>query len=242
MTARAVASAPQRVVGMEGVTVRYLERNRIVTALHDINLAVAAGQSVGIVGTKGSGKSTLIRMLSHLEKPLVGRVFSHGMTVSWPLWARQGMIRSLTVRDNIRFTAQLYGRPAPEIIRRVDDFVQLGGHIDLLLNRLPASTMSKVMFATAVAMEFDCYPIDDWVVSEDREYRSRAEETVKSLRRRSTLVLATNRASLVRSLCDVAYVLHRGVLTAHDTIDEAFRYFRRCQADTSAAEAGEAGA
>lgn len=238
--AAAASKMPERIIAFDDVSVQYYDRGRIMTALRDVNFAVTPGQSVAIMGTKGSGKSTLIRLLCNLEKPLVGRVVHHNMTVSWPVWARTGLIRSMTARDNIRFTAQLYGRSAPDIIRRVDDFVHLGGKMDALLGDLPSSTMAKVMFATAAALDFDCYPIDDWLATRDHEFRRKAEDTLQSLRQRSTLVLATSRTNFVRDYCDVAYVLHRGVLTHHDTIDEAIRYYRGCAASSAAAEDPEA--
>lgn len=214
------------VVAVEGVSVHYYDNGHVATALRDVNLAIGERQSIAILGTKGSGKSTLIRLLAGLERPMVGRVVHHNMSVSWPLWARTGLIRGMTVRDNIRFAAQLYGRSAPDVICEVDDFVHLGGNMDVLLGDLPSSTMSKVMFATAVALNFDCYPIDGWLVTRDHEFRRRTEGVLQELRSRASLVLAISRTNLVRHFCDVAYVLHQGVLTSYDTIDQAISAYR----------------
>lgn len=226
---------PGKIVAFEGVSVQYYERGHIKTALHNINLAIHERQSIAIMGTKGSGKSTLIRLLANLEVPMVGRVVHHNMSVSWPVWVRTGLIRGMTVRDNIRFTAQLYGQPAPRVIRSVDDFVHLGSNMDVLLGALPSSTMAKVMFATAVALNFDCYPVDDWLVTHDHEFRRKAEAALQDLRSRASLVLATGRTNFVHQFCDVAYVLHQGVLTAYDTIDEAIRAYRAHSASAETA-------
>ncbi|WP_165837702.1 ATP-binding cassette domain-containing protein [Zavarzinia aquatilis] len=220
-----------RMVALDHVTVQYYQRSRVVTALSDVSFIVHPGQSVGILGTKGSGKTTLIRLLAKLEQPMTGRVVHHNMTASWPLWARTGLIRGMTVRDNIRFTAQLYGRAAPDLIRSVDDFAGLGASMDRLLGDLPASTMAKVMFSAAVGLDFDFYPIDGLNATSDLEFRRKADETLQMLRRRAAIVLATGRAAAIKQYCDVAYVLHRGVLTHHDTIDKAIRYFRTCSAE-----------
>ncbi len=224
-----------KIIAFQGVTVQYIERKSIVTALHDINLAIHERQSVAIMGTKGSGKSTLIRLLANMEAPMTGRVVHHNMSVSWPVWARTGLIRGMTVRDNIRFTAQLYGRSPPQVIRSVDDFVHLGSNMDLLLGDLPTSTTAKVMFATAVALDFDCYPVDDWLVTHDHEFRRKAEAALQDLRSRASLVLATGRTNFVHQFCDVAYVLHQGVLTSYDTIDEAIRAYRAHSASAETA-------
>ncbi|RJF94490.1 ATP-binding cassette domain-containing protein [Oleomonas cavernae] len=226
---------PAKVAAFEGVTVQYYERGHIRTALHDVSLTIRGGESVAILGTKGSGKSTFIRLLANLETPMVGRVAHHNMSVSWPVWARTGLIRGMTVRDNIRFTAQLYGRSPPQVIRSVDDFVHLGRNMDVLLGALPSSTMAKVMFATAVALNFDCYPIDGWLVTHDHEFRRKAEAALQDLRSRASLVLATSRTNFVHHFCDVAYVLHQGVLTPYDTIDEAIRTFRAYSASAETA-------
>lgn len=224
MSARAVQI--DKVLALEGVTVQYYERSHIKTVLRDVSLAIRGGESIAILGGKGSGKSTLIRLLANLEAPMIGRVYHHNMRVSWPVWARTGLIRGMTVRDNIRFTAQLYGQSAPYVIRSVDDFVELGSNMDLLLGELPTTTMAKVMFATALALNFDCYPVDDWLVTHDHAFRARAEAALENVRSRASLVLATSRTNFVHRFCDAAYVLHQGVLTPHDTIDEAIRAYR----------------
>lgn len=236
MSAAAAKQGLGRVVALDQVTVQYLRQGRLVTALDNVSLAIGPRQSIGILGTKGSGKTTLLRLLAGLEIPSSGRLVHHGMTVSWPLWARTGLMRTMTVRDNIRFLAQLYGRSPPDLIRSVDDFAQLGGAMDRLLGDLPSTAAAKVMCAAAIGLGFDCYPVDGMLVSSDKAFRARADGILRSLRERSSLVIGSSRTAYIRDNCDVAYVLHQGVLTRHDRTDDAIRFYRECAASLEATQ------
>ena len=79
-----------------------------VHVLRDVNLTVAAGDRVGILGRNGAGKSTMIRLVSGAELPTTGQV-ERRMSVSWPLAFGGAFQGSLTGYDNVRFICRIYG-------------------------------------------------------------------------------------------------------------------------------------
>lgn len=71
-------------IGLQNVCKDYHTRQGRRRVLHDINLRVAPGEKIGILGRNGAGKSTMIRMISGAELPTSGRIVRE-MSVSWPL-------------------------------------------------------------------------------------------------------------------------------------------------------------
>lgn len=90
------------------VSKSYPTRLGPVTVLDRINLQVARGEKLGILGRNGSGKSTVIRLISGAEQPDSGTV-KRSMTVSWPIAFAGGFQGMLTGLDNLRFICRVYG-------------------------------------------------------------------------------------------------------------------------------------
>src|SRR5690606_4432933 len=97
---RCVMSEPQQVMNTEniltaqGVVKRYVEGPLDVTVLNGVDLSVATGQSLAIVGASGSGKSTLLHVLGGLDQPTQGRIVMKGQDWSSLSAARQGQWRN----------------------------------------------------------------------------------------------------------------------------------------------------
>ena len=107
------------------VSKSYPTRLGPVTVLDRINLQVARGEKLGILGRNGSGKSTVIRLISGAEQPDSGTV-KRSMTVSWPIAFAGGFQGMLTGLDNLRFICRVYGVDPADKVGYVEDFAELG--------------------------------------------------------------------------------------------------------------------
>jgi capsular polysaccharide transport system ATP-binding protein len=101
------------VINLVDVNKDYFTRSGPVRVLRDVNLTVARGERIGIVGRNGAGKSTLIRLISGAELPTSGTI-ERGMSVSWPLAFGGAFQGSLTGLDNLRVICRIYGVNAAE--------------------------------------------------------------------------------------------------------------------------------
>jgi heme exporter protein A len=107
--------APPPALRLEGLTRHYGER----TALGDVSLTLAAGQTLVVLGSNGAGKTTLLRLLATLLRPHAGVLRVLGSDLPDAAWAVRGRIgllghepllyRELTPRENLRFHARLHG-------------------------------------------------------------------------------------------------------------------------------------
>jgi capsular polysaccharide transport system ATP-binding protein len=107
--------------------------------LRGVSAQFRKGERVGILGRNGTGKSTLVRILAGVEAPTRG-VVRRSMSVSWPIGMAAGFHPAMTGRDNCRFIARIYGRPAQETVEFVEDFAELGEYM-----RMPVNTYSSGM-------------------------------------------------------------------------------------------------
>jgi capsular polysaccharide transport system ATP-binding protein len=158
-------------INLDDVSKSYRTRHGFTSILKNVNLTVGQGEHVGILGQNGSGKSTLIRILSGSEKPTTG-VVQRGMSVSWPLAFGGAFLNSLTGLDNVRFVCRLYGVDPKEQLPFVQDFTELGKYLREPVKSYSSGMRARLAFAVSMAIDFDCYLIDEIVaVGDDRFQR-----------------------------------------------------------------------
>src|SRR5471030_220727 len=96
------------------------------TLFHDLSFSLADGERLAVLGRNGQGKSTLIKILGGVQQQTAGSVSWGTTSSSWPLGFGGAFQGSLTGMDNIRFISRIYRRPIEEIIRKTEDFAELG--------------------------------------------------------------------------------------------------------------------
>ena len=191
--------------------------------LDDISLDIHPGERWGIMGPNGAGKSTLIQIISGSLRADAGTV-RRGMTVSWPLAFGGSFQGALTGRDNARLIARVYGVDVKETVAQVEDFAELGIYLDEPVKSYSSGMNSRLSFAISMAVDFDCYLVDEVISVGDARFNRRCEDELK---RRATkaMVLVSHHADLIRNNCDHAAILENGRLREIDDIDEAVHYY-----------------
>jgi capsular polysaccharide transport system ATP-binding protein len=188
--------------------------------LRGVNCTIRPGDAIGVLGRNGAGKSTLLRVISGVEHPNRGRVH-RGMSVSWPLAAGMGVQASLSGNDNARFIARLYGQDVGEMLRYVREFSELGSYLAEPVRTYSAGMHAKLMFALSLAVDFDCYLIDETTSVGDAKFNQRAQEALTQRLEHSSLLLVSHHPDHIRFYCRSAAVLNAGTLRMYEDIDEA---------------------
>jgi capsular polysaccharide transport system ATP-binding protein len=85
---------------------------------------------------------------------------------------------------------------------------------------------ARLAFALSIAIEFDCYLIDEVILVGDQRFHARCKEHLFDRRADRALILATHDASFVREICDSAIVLVGGKAHYHDNVDEALEVYK----------------
>jgi capsular polysaccharide transport system ATP-binding protein len=185
------------------------EGRRVHRVLSNVSFTVARGEKVAVLGRNGAGKSTLMRLLGRVELPTSGSI-DQTMSLSWPLGLQGGFQGSLTGNDNLRFIARIYNKPFDYIRAYVDDFAELGKYLSEPVRTYSMGMRARFAFALSLAVDFDCYLIDEIIAAGDQRFQRRSHEELFEKRGDRSMILASHVGEIVRAYCSRALVLHRG--------------------------------
>ena len=222
-------NATQYLVRAENLGKRVPSPEGELIILEGVNFAVAAGESVAIVGASGSGKSTLLGLLAGLDTPSSGRVWLAGADLNSldedgraQLRARRvgfvfqsfQLLPGLTALENVMLPLELAGHADPEgAARTVLQQIGLGSRLRHYPAQLSGGEQQRVAIARAFAGDPDLLFADEPTGNLDRRTGQRLIDLLFSLNRRqgATLVLVTHDAELAR-YCDRSLELDGGRL------------------------------
>lgn len=211
-------------IDLDGVHKSYRTRRGPTAILKDVNLHIGAGEHVGILGQNGSGKSTLIRILSGIDRPTSGTVH-RGMSVSWPLAFGGAFLAALTGLDNVRFVCRLYGVDPKEKLPFIEDFTELGKYLREPVRSYSSGMRARLAFAVSIAIDFDCYLIDEIVAVGDDRFQRKCQIELFEKRADKAFLIVSHSPDFIRDHCHKASVLVAGELTNFDNVDDAYAFY-----------------
>jgi capsular polysaccharide transport system ATP-binding protein len=193
--------------------------------LNGINLEVSRGQKLGILGQNGAGKSTLIRIIGGVEHATAGRI-ERTMSVSWPLAFSGAFQGSMSGLDNLKFISRIYGLDYAPTRKFVDDFAELGAQLVEPVKTYSSGMRARLAFALSIAIEFECYLIDEVAMVGDARFYQRCEDELYSKRGDRALIIVSHDMHFIEKVCDSAAVIHNGGITICDTVTEAMDLYQ----------------
>jgi capsular polysaccharide transport system ATP-binding protein len=196
------------------------------TVLDGLNLRIAKGEKVGILGRNGAGKSTLIRLISGVELPTHGQIH-RGISVSWPLAFGGAFQGSLTGLDNVRFICRVYDAPIAPAIAFVEDFSELGTYLREPVKKYSSGMRARLAFAISMAVEFDCFLIDEIVAVGDSRFHEKCHVELFEKRKDRAMIIVSHNADYIRQHCQHAAVLVAGKLHSFDQVEDALSYYQQ---------------
>ena len=207
-------------IRVSGLCKEYRAEGKVHRVLSNVSFTVERGEKVAVLGRNGAGKSTLMRLIGGVELPTSGRI-ERMMSLSWPLGLQGGFQGSLTGNDNMRFIARIYNKPFDYIRAYVDDFAELGKYLSEPLKTYSMGMRARFAFALSLAIDFDCYLIDEIIAAGDQRFQRRSHEELFEKRADRSMILASHIGEIVKSYCSRALVLHRGRGKVFDDLDLA---------------------
>jgi ABC-type polysaccharide/polyol phosphate transport system ATPase subunit len=185
----------------------------LVRALDDVSLHVRPGETVGIVGRNGAGKTSTLRVLAGIVPLHAGRVELGGQVVTL-LELGAGFGRDFTGRENIVLNGALHGLTREQILAREEAIVafsELGEFIDAPVRTYSSGMFVRLGFAIAAHLDADVLLIDEVLAVGDEAFQRKCEERIaEQVAGGATLVLVSHDAGLVARVCERVVVLDHG--------------------------------
>jgi capsular polysaccharide transport system ATP-binding protein len=198
----------------------FVTSGRRTVVFAGVNFEIGEAERIAILGRNGQGKSTLIKILGGVLRATEGRVTSD-LSTSWPLGFSGGFQGSLSGLDNIRFISRIYAKPYKDMVAFVDDFAELGEKLREPVKHYSDGMRARLAFGLSLAIDFDCYLIDEVIAVGDASFREKCERALLDAEHRRALVLTTHDTNIVKQYCNKAVILHNGRARVFDDINFA---------------------
>lgn len=208
-------------ITLDKVSKAYQTRHGSTQVLEQVSMTISPGEKVGILGRNGAGKSTLIRLLSGAEMPTSGNV-NRQMKVSWPIGFAGGFQGSLTGYDNLKFICRVYGIDYEEKVPFIHEFTELGKYLREPVKTYSSGMKSRLAFGISMAIEFDCYLIDEALAVGDGRFRERCYQEIFVKRQDRALVIVSHQAETIKRHCNTVYILHNGAVEKFSSVEQAY--------------------
>jgi ABC-type polysaccharide/polyol phosphate transport system ATPase subunit len=182
-------------------------------ALRDVDLSIAPGESLAIVGRNGSGKSTLLKVLAGILPPHAGTVTWAG-SISSMLELGAGFHPDFSGRENVYLNAAIYGLTEREVTLRMDDivaFAELSDYIDMPVRTYSSGMQMRLAFSVASHVRPDILLLDEVLAVGDEAFQRKCVGRMfEFLRGGGTLVFVSHDPGAVTRICQRAILLEAG--------------------------------
>ena len=182
-------------------------------ALDDVSFSVNQGESVALLGFNGSGKSTMLKLVSGVMTPDSGRVLTRGR-VAGLIEVGAGFHPDLSGRENIYLNAAILGMSKKETDARFEEIVafsEIEEFIDTEVKHYSSGMFLRLAFSVAIHTEVDVLLIDEILSVGDEPFQRKCLARIRDLQSQGrTLVVVSHDLDMVANLCDRGILLQKG--------------------------------
>lgn len=194
---------------------RRMGENRSREVLRDITFDVSTGEAIAIVGRNGSGKSTMLKLLTRIIRPNGGTIETRGR-ISCLIELGAGFHPDMSGRENIYINASIFGLGREEVDRRMQDildFSEIESFIDERVRDYSSGMYMRLAFSIAINIDADILIVDEILSVGDIAYQRKCLEKILEMKREGvTIVLVTQSPDQARFIADRTIWLDNGDL------------------------------
>jgi len=181
-------------------------------ALNNINFDITKGQALGVIGRNGSGKSSLLQLITGIQQPSAGTVQVNGR-ISALLELGAGFNPEFTGRENVYLNTAIQGlseEDTDEQFQRIAEFADIGEFIDRLVKTYSSGMYIRLAFAAAVNVQPEILIIDEALSVGDIFFQQKCMTHMKKMMENCTIVLVSHDMHSIVNLCDRVLLLENG--------------------------------
>ncbi len=202
--------------------------------LKDINLSIDKSEVFGLIGSNGSGKSTILKLIAGIYKPDRGRVTVNGR-VSTLIEVGAGFHPEFTGRENVFINGIILGLPKKEIKKRFDDivaFAEIEDFIDAPVRTYSTGMYMRLGFSVAINVDPDILLIDEVLAVGDESFQKKCTDKIMEFKNKGkTMVIVSHSMAMIKNLCDDAVLVRHGGLFKGKDLDETIGAYQSSGTD-----------
>ncbi|MDT2599273.1 ABC transporter ATP-binding protein [Enterococcus hulanensis] len=191
--------------------------HEVFYALNDVNVEVKKGEMIGFIGENGSGKSTILKIITGVLTPSEGEIKIEG-NIAALLELGSGFNPEYSGYENIFLNGMVLGFSREEMQEKVDDiinFADIGDHLYQPVKTYSSGMFVRLAFAVAINVDPDILIVDEALAVGDLEFQLKCMEKFTELRNAGkTILFVSHDVNAVRRFCDRVYWLKNGVVEA----------------------------
>ncbi len=199
-------------------------------ALNHVSFRVKRGETVGIIGTNGSGKSTMLKLITGVLTPTAGSIRVDGR-ISALLELGAGFNMEYTGIENVYLNGAMIGFTKEEIDARLDDiisFADIGDYINQPVKSYSSGMFVRLAFAVAINIDPEILIVDEALSVGDVFFQSKCYRKFEEFRRAGkTILFVSHDLSAISRYCDRAILLNQGDLIYDGTPKEAIDLYKK---------------
>lgn len=181
-----------------------LESDGIFHALSNISFTVKKGETIGLIGRNGAGKSTMLKILARITTPTVGQALIRGRIGSM-LEVGTGFHPELTGRENIYLNGTILGMTEKEIDARFDEIVEfseIGDFLETPVKRYSSGMYIKLAFSIASTLDTDILLLDEVLAVGDAAFREKSLARMKEITQSGrTIIFVSHSMPNIKDIC-----------------------------------------
>ncbi|MBR4049429.1 MAG: ABC transporter ATP-binding protein [Clostridia bacterium] len=222
-----------RVRGKEDPNSKIGQEQRLVgqsfMALNGIDLTIYKGEAVGIIGTNGAGKSTMLKLLSRVTAPTEGEIDIYGRIASM-LEVGTGFSPEMTGRENVYMNGAILGMTKAEIDAKMEDIIEFSevrDFIDTPVKRYSSGMYVKLAFSVAAHLDSEIMIMDEVLAVGDVNFQQKCLQKMKKVATEDgrTVLYVSHNMSTIRQLCSRCIVMDKGRCVFSGDVDEAIAIY-----------------
>jgi lipopolysaccharide transport system ATP-binding protein len=222
-------------IRLEGVSVCYRARNlhrqaRENWALRDVDLCVVRGDTLGVIGRNGVGKTTLLKLLADIIEPDEGKVTRRDCR-STLLSLRLGFLNHLNARENAIMAGMLLGLSRRQVEVRLPailEFAELEAHAGVPIGTFSTGMVARLGFSIAMQIDPDILLIDEMLAVGDASFRKKSAQALRArMQSDKTVVLVAHNEKIIEELCNRVVWIENGRVIETGEPGAVLEHYRR---------------
>ena len=202
-------------------------------ALNGIDLTVYKGEALGIIGSNGAGKSTMLKLLSRVTAPTEGEIDIYGRIASM-LEVGTGFNGEMTGRENVYMNGAILGMTKAEIDAKMEDIIEFSEvreFIDTPVKRYSSGMYVKLAFSVAAHLDSEIMIMDEVLAVGDMAFQKKCLDKMREAANKEgrTVLYVSHNMNTIRQLCDRCVVMDHGKIIYDGDVEEAIAIYSQIQ-------------